>query len=251
MFTVYDAYINALTESVEDNKFDNMESITLEELEPYDIPLLYDCKYELPIEGMVKCNECGNIFPEEFIETQEVSWESYEDYWDYTRETPEQRAKTYTDDVIVCPLCGYGSNQPDEDFEYSDIDTGDLFSGKLKGVEDYMSRETYEAFVKFLDSLKKDNVTESVKLEEDDADFTNLKTKTKSELLKYLKKNGLDIDNLVKTGVQLDNLQEAIDMLLSDYTSPVIAEYEQQFNVGLAWDYEILNNDIVISITKM
>ena len=56
---------------------------------------------------------------------------------------------------------------------------------------------------------------ESVKLEEDDADYTKLKDQTKSEMLKYLKKCGLDVDNLIKTGVPLSDIKDAMDKLLS------------------------------------
>ena len=68
-------------------------------------------------------------------------------------------------------------------------------------------------------------------------------------MLKYLKKSGLDVDNLIKTGVPLSNIKDAMDKLLSDYTSPVISDYEQQFNKGLVWDYIVDDNDIIIEIS--
>lgn len=249
MFNIYDAYVNALTEAKSVNKFDDMTEIDINTISVEDVPLLYDCGYDIPLKDLVLCTHCGTVFDIGDIETEEVTVDSFEDYWDYNRETPEQRDATYTEDREVCPVCGYGSDPDDDEFEYREVTISDLFD-YVDAFDDYLTKDVREAIIDLLDK-EKEMKTEGVKLEEDDADFTNLKDKTKTEMLKYLKKSGLDVDNLIKTGVSLSSMQDAIDKLLSDYTSPVIAEYEKQFNVGLAWDYEIADNDIIITIENM
>lgn len=251
MFNIYDAYVNALTEAKEPNKFNNMDELDINTITVADVPLLYDCEYELPFKGLVICNNCGEVIEEDFIETEEVVIDGVEDYWDYSRETPEQRSVTYTEDREVCPICGYGSDPDDYDFEYREATIVDLFDDVEK-FNDFITDDVKQAIINLNNKEKeKETKTESVKLEEDDENYTKLKDQTKSEMLKYLKKCGLDVDNLIKTGVSLSSIKDAIDKVLSDYTSPVISEYEQQFNIGLAWDYEISDNDIIITIENM
>lgn len=244
MFSMYDAYVNALTEAQDPNKFNNMRSIDIYDIEVSDVPLLYTCKYDKPFKDLIICDNCGSVLDSNTIEKEEVIVDGFEDDWDYIRGEPVQYGKEYIEEREICPICGFGR---DEEFEYGYAFLSDLFEDTDK-FDEYITDDVKQA-VK--DIVEKDMKTESVKLEEDDDDYTKLKEQTKSEMLKYLKKSGLDVDNLIKTGVSLSSIKDAIDKMLSDYTSPVIAEYEQQFNKGLAWDYEIDDNDIIITISNM
>ena len=243
---MYDAYVNALTEAQDSNKFNNMRSIDINDITVSDVPLLYTCSYEVPFKGLVICDNCKNVIEEYTINIEEFTVDGFEDSWDYIRGEYTQLSKPYIDEREVCPVCGYGREEGEE-FEYRNATIVDLFED-VDAFDEYITDDVKQAIKDIID---KDIKTESVKLEEDDENYTKLKEQTKSEMLKYLKKSGLDVDNLIKTGVSLSSIKDAIDKMLSDYTSPVIAEYEQQFNKGLAWDYEIDDNDIIITISNM
>ena len=70
-------------------------------------------------------------------------------------------------------------------------------------------------------------------------------------MYKYLKSNGIDVEHLRKAGVELNSMKPVIDKMLDTYVATSIADYENEFNIGLAWDYKIENNDIIISIENM
>lgn len=250
MFNITEAYINALTEGK--NKFNDMEEVTLVDLEIENIPLLYECEYDLEIKDMGICDECGTVIDTESIINDTRKVDGYEDYWDYYRGSPEQRSVEYEEEYEACPICGYGEDE-DETFEYTQLFITDLFEKDLKGLEDYTGTEFVKALNDFKEQIKKqESLTESTKLtEQDDENYTKLKEITKSEMFKFLKKNGLDIENLVKMGVELKEIKPAIDNVLDNYVSSSIAEYENDFNIGLEWDYAIENNDIKISINNM
>ena len=146
--------------------------------------------------------------------------------------------------------------EPKIEYDYSvDFDEGDNitpFRLTNQGLEDYAETGFVEALKEYI--AKQDGeevITESKKLEEDDADYTKLKETVKTEMYKYLKTNGIDIDHLIKSGVELDTMKPVIDKMLDTYVATSIADYENQFNKGLSWDYDIKNNDIIISIEDM
>ena len=112
--------------------------------------------------------------------------------------------------------------------------------------------DAYEnALIEALNTKNDKAKEEKQKPEKDDKDFTKLKDTVKKEMYKYLKSNGIDIDHLIKSGVELDNMKPVIDKMLDTYVATSIADYENEFNIGLAWDYEISNNDIIITIETM
>lgn len=162
MFNYYDAYVNALTEAQEPNKFNRMDSIDINDITVADVPLLYTCEYEVPFKNLVKCDKCGAVFNEDDIGTEEVEIHSFEDYWDYNRETPEQRDVTYSEDREVCPVCNYGSDEDDGEFEYSEVTIADLFDN-VDAFDDYITVDVKQAIIDLL--AKENNKTESIKTE--------------------------------------------------------------------------------------
>lgn len=252
MFNINDGYINALQEALDNSKskYKQDDELTSDDLLISNIPDLYNCEWDLEFTDLVVCEHCHSVMFRDDIELQTRDVEYSVDAWSYTREEPYQYLETGEEDYEACPRCDFGEDE-DEEFEYRALDIEALIYDidKLKDLEEYAEKGFIVAMKKYI--AEQDEVeikTESLKLEEDDEDYTKLKQQTKSEMLKYLKKNGLDVDNLVKTGVSLENMKSAIDTLLSEYISPVISDYEQQFSKGLMWDYEINDNDIIINI---
>ena len=251
MFNIYDAYINALTEATQQNdKYNRGTKLTSDDLTINNIPDLYNCKWDLEFTDLVVCDNCHFVLPVESIKTLTKDVDYNVDAWDSYRQEPYDYTETEEVEFEVCPECdiGYGD---DEEFEYYNLTLDQLVADIdiLNGLDEVSEKGFVEAFKKYIDEAEGEILDESVKLEEDDEDYAKLKDKTKSEMLKYLKKSGLDVDNLIKTGVPLSNIKDAMDKLLSDYTSPVISDYEQQFNKGLVWDYIVDDNDIIIEIS--
>ncbi len=250
MFNIYDAYVNAITEALHNkSKYGKNDDLTSNDLTINNIPDLCNCKWDLEFTDLAVCDNCHSVFPIDSIKTLTKDVTYNVDAWDSYRQEPYDYNETEEVEFEVCPECDIGMDD-DEEFEYYNLTLDNLITNIdiLKGLEDVSENGFVEALKKYIDEAEGKLLDESVKLEEDDADYTKLKDQTKSEMLKYLKKCGLDVDNLIKTGVPLSDIKDAMDKLLSDYTSPVISTYEQQFNKGLAWDYDIKDNDIIIEI---
>ena len=250
MFSIYDAFVNALTEAVSgDGKYKRGEKLTSKDLTIDNIPNLYNSKWDLEFTDLVVCENCNSVIPIDVIEKNVRNVDNIQMSWNYSLTEPYEYSEGVEEEYEVCPDCGIGENE-DEEFEYYNLSIDRLIGDidNLKNLDDVAEQGFTQALREYINGVENEKIEESFKLEEDDEDYTNLKDKTKSEMLKYLKKNGLDVDNLVKSGVSLESMKDTIDTMLSDYTSPIISEYEQQFNKGLAWDYDIDNNDIIITI---
>ena len=140
-----------------------------------------------------------------------------------------------------CPYCGSK--------DISTLYTDDL-DDTIVNVDEYISGFT-KYFSEWAEKQNSSELTEAKKLEEDDQDYTKLKDIVKKEMYKYLKDNGIDVEHLVKSGIELESIKSVIDKLLSNYVSTSIADYENQFDKGLSWDYIVDNNDIMIEINDM
>ena len=259
MFTINDGYINALTEALENpkSKYKQNDELTEDDLLISNIPDLYNCEWILEFTDLVVCEHCHSVMKEEEIELQTREVEYDVDAWSYSREEPYQYTETGEEDYEACPSCGIGEDE-DEEFVYYPLDTETLFDDidKLKYLQDYAEKGFVEAVKKYLaeqndTEIKTEAKEEKQKPEKDDEDFTKLKDTVKKEMYKYLKSNGIDIDHLIKSGVELNNMKPVIDKMLDTYVATSIADYENEFNIGLAWDYKIDNNDIIITIETM
>lgn len=253
MFSIYDAFVNALTEAVSgESKYKRGDKLTSADLTIDNIPNLYNSQWDLEFADLVVCDNCHSVLPIESIEKNTREIDNIQMAWDYLRTEPYEYSTKEEVEYEECPICHIGQDE-DEEMEYYNLSLDMLITNIdiLKGLDDVAESGFTSALKNYIDEVEGVKIEESVKLEEDDTDYTKLKDKTKSEMLKYLKKNGLDVDNLIKSGISLESMKSTIDTMLSDYTSPVISEYEQQFNKGLAWDYDIDNNDIIITINDM
>ena len=259
MFTINDGYINALTEALDNSKskYKQGDDLTEADLLISNIPDLYNCEWDLEFTDLVVCDHCHSVMSVDEIETQTRDVEYSVDAWDYNREEYYDYTKTGEDEYEACPICDYGEDEDDE-FEYYALDIEALIHDidKLKGLEDYAEVGFVEAMKKYIaeqegTEIKTEAKEEKQKLEKDDEDYTKLKETVKKEMCKYLKDNGIDVEHLRKAGVELNSMQPVIDKMLDTYVATSIADYENEFNIGLAWDYKIENNDIIITIETM
>lgn len=252
MYTLNNAFENAymeakLQEEYVGSRLDKMDKIDIFEATPEEI---LNMKYCIPFEGMYKCTKCKHIFDKEELDVSIVTITGAEPHYagfDSYYEEPY----SYDEEEIRCPYCGNEDIYP----LYSDDLTDDI-----KNVDDYIDGFTayFKQWEKMQESkyiVKEDKSDEEkskgVKPEKDDKDYTKLKDAVKKEMYKYLKSNGIDVEHLRKAGVELSSMKTVIDKMLATYVSTSIADYENEFNVGLAWDYKIENNDIIISIESM
>ena len=259
MFTINDGYINALTEALDNSKskYKQGDDLTIDDLLISNIPDLYNCEWDLEFTDLVVCEHCHSVIGVEEIETQTRDVEYSVDAWDYNRGEYYDYTKTGEEDYEACPSCGYGEDEDDE-FEYYPLDIEALIDDidKLKGLDVYAEKGFVEAMKKYIaeqngTEIKTEAKDKKQKPEKDDEDYTKLKETVKKEMCKYLKDNGIDVEHLRKAGVELNSMQPVIDKMLDTYVATSIADYENEFNIGLSWDYSIENNDIVISIENM
>lgn len=256
MFTINDGYINALTETLDNSKskYKQGDDLTSDDLLISNIPDLYNCEWDLEFTDLAVCEHCQSVIGVEEIETQTRDIEYSVDAWDYSRESHYDYIEKGEEDYESCPNCNYGEDEGDE-FEYHALDIEALIYDidKLKDLDVYAEKGFVEAMKKYIAEHddEAEIKTEAKKLEEDDEDYTKLKETVKKEMCKYLKDNGIDVEHLRKAGVELNNMQPVIDKMLDTYVATSIADYENEFNIGLAWDYKIDNNDIIITIKTM
>ena len=242
MYTLNNAFENAYTEYIKEennhiNKLDNQKEVDILNVTPEEILSMETSK---PIRDMYKCYDCHHIFDKEEadVETEEVTGSStrYTGFDNYIDEP-----FTYEDETVRCPYCGSK--------DISTLYTDDL-DDTIVNVDEYISGFT-KYFNEWAEKQNSSELTEAKKLEEDDQDYTKLKDIVKKEMYKYLKDNGIDVEHLVKSGIELESIKSVIDKLLSNYVSTSIADYENQFDKGLSWDYTVDNNDIMIEINDM
>lgn len=271
MFTINDGYINALQEAIEPhNKFEDMKEIDFLDIDIGDIPDLYNCKYCRDFKDLVVCENCNNVVHKDEIGrgTKEVDVLS-----DFQHpQAIEPAYDTIRIECEFCPACEYGLEE-DEEFEYRPLEICDLFENidRLKGLDDYFGVEFVNAVRDFMNKqgdggiiteakneanendkdLDEQNEKSEPAIEKDDENYTKLKETVKKEMYKYLKSNGIDVEHLIKAGIELDTMKPILDKVLDTYVSTDVADYENEFNVGLAWDYVIDNNDIIITIENM
>lgn len=136
-----------------ENKFDKMKNIRIDYLTSENFDDLINCKYDLDIDDLVVCDHCNSVFSEEDIVRDEVEMTDTEDYWDYNRETPEQKTVTYNTEVESCPVCGYGSDYENETFYCSKYTLDMLLNGVVSGLEDYVSKDFFDKLKNYLNGL--------------------------------------------------------------------------------------------------
>ena len=136
-----------------ENKFDKMKNIRIDYLTSENFDDLIKCKYDLDIDDLVVCDHCNSVFSEEDIVRDEVEMTDTEDYWDYNRETPEQKTVTYNTEVESCPVCGYGSDYENETFYCSKYTLDMLLNGVVSGLEDYVSKDFFDKLKNYLNGL--------------------------------------------------------------------------------------------------
>lgn len=260
MFSIFDGFVNALTEALNPtkSKFDDRASLTSDDLTIKNIPDIYYCQKALDIKDLAICENCNHAMYKSEIESGKRTVERSYDEWDYSREEYREIVRQVEEDYECCPYCRYGEDE-DEEFTYFTLDLDSLIweFKYIANLDDYTEKGFKEAFIKYIQKQEdgEDLVTESIgekkKPEKDDENFTKLKETVKKEMYKYLKANGIDIEHLIKSGVELDSMKSVIDKMLDTYVATSIADYENEYNIGLAWDYTIDNNDIIISIDTM
>ena len=259
MFTINDGYINALQEALDgsSSKYNHSNSLTSDDLLISNIPDLYNCKYDLEFTDLVVCDHCHTVMQLNDIETKTRQIRYSVDGWNYNTGSYYDYMENGEEDYISCPSCKIGEDEGTE-FEYYPLDIEALIYDidKLKDLEEYTETGFVKAMKEYINKqddveVKTEAKEEKKKSEKDDEDFTKLKETVKKEMCKYLKDNGIDVEHLRKTGVELDSMKSVIDKMLDTYVATSIADYENEFNVGLSWDYSIENNDIVISIENM
>lgn len=262
MFNINDAYENALieqklSEEYVGSRLDKMNKVDIFEATPEEI---LGMKTSKPFIDMYKCHRCKHIFSKDEMENDTLTMSGHSpEYAGFDNFI--DRKYEYEEEIEKCPYC----NSTDIFTLYTD----DL-DGTLVNVDDYI--EGFTAYLdKWFKTQENNKITESEdkekqekeqqenekqdkdkkKPEKDDKDFTKLKDTVKKEMYKYLKSNGIDIDHLIKSGVELDSMKPVIDKMLDTYVATSVADYENEFNIGLAWDYELSNNDIIITIETM
>jgi len=261
MFSIFDGFVNALNEALNPNKskFDTRNNLTSEDLTINNIPDLYNCKYTLDITDVIVCNDCNHMMYRDEIETGTRVVDRVYDDWDYRNDEYRERVRKEEEEYECCPYCHYGEDE-DEEFSYYELNTETLYWDfkYIENIDDYTEKGFKDAFIKYIkhqeeddEELKTESVEDKKKPEKDDENFTKLKETVKKEMYKYLKSNGIDIEHLIKSGVELDTMRPVIDKMLDTYVATSIADYENEYDIGLAWDYEISNNDIIISIDTM
>ena len=77
-----------------------------------------------------------------------------------------------------------------------------------------------------------------------------VKESIKSELIKFCKQNGLDIEKLKANGIVLEDISNAIDNITKDMVSQSMEEYLNNTGLDLVWDFEIADNDINIILVE-
>lgn len=260
MFTINDGYINALTEALDNSKskYKSGDKLTSNDLLISNIPDLYNCAWDLEFKDLVVCDNCHAVISRDEIVTQTREVEYGVDAWDYIRGEYYEKSATGELDYETCPNCNIGEDE-DEEFEYhplsletliDDIDTLvdlDYFveDGFIEAMKKYIAEQNGDT------EIKTESKEEKQKPEKDDEDYTKLKETVKKEMYKYLKDNGIDVEHLRKAGVELNSMKSVIDKMLDTYVATSIADYENEFNIGLSWDYMIDNNDIIITIETM
>lgn len=97
-----------------------------------------------------------------------------------------------------------------------------------------------------------DNPVETDEPLEDEVIDTEQEVKDgiKSELIKFCKQNGLDIEKLKANGIVLEDISEAIDNITKDMVSQSMEEYLNNTGLDLVWDFEIADNDINIILVE-
>lgn len=201
-----------------ENIFDKMKNIRIDYLTSENFDDLVNCKYDLDIDDLVVCDHCNSVFSEEDIVRDEVEMTDTEDYWDYSRETPEQKTVTYNTEVESCPVCGYGSDYENETFYCSTYTLDKMFNGTIKGLEDYVSKDFMQKLENYLHSL--DEAKKYKKVESVGETKMNLQEATIKALYDGLKDNtevedieGLVDDVLVITDPEIttDEYNEVIE----------------------------------------
>lgn len=135
-----------------ENKFNDKKFISIDDLTVENIQQLYDCEYDLEIDNLIVCADCGYVMSEDEVIHDTRIVDGYEDYWDYSRETPEQRGVEYEEEYSACPICDYGSDEGQE-FDSYPLTISDLFDKDLKGLSDYTGNEFVEALENFKSKL--------------------------------------------------------------------------------------------------
>ena len=259
MFTINDGYINALQEAVSPaNKFDTSKDLTVDDLTVENIPVICNGKYIRDIKDVLVCDNCNGVFEIDgmgkcnkqvtYMNSEYIGYELEPTYYDKWEE------------FDCCPYCGHTDTSGDNGW-YHILDTDNLIwdLDKLKYLEEITGSEFISELKKYIAEMNNTEVKveakeiEKSELEADgyNENYAELKDTVKKEMYKYLKANGMDVESLVKTGVELNNMKPIIDKLLDTYVATSVADYENEFNKGLAWDYKIENNDIIITIEDM
>lgn len=135
-----------------ENKFNDKKFISIDDLTVENIQQLYDCEYDLEIANLIVCADCGYVMQEDDVIQDTRMVDGYEDYWDYSRETPEQRDVEYEEEYSACPICDYGSDEGQE-FDSYQLTISDLFDKDLNGLSDYTGNEFVEALEDFKSKL--------------------------------------------------------------------------------------------------
>ena len=226
-----------ITEAVEkelhknDNRLDSMEDIDIFEITPQELATM---KYSKPIKDMFICNKCKHIFSaDEMIDDTVVLhgnstvYAGFDNYYDDPYE--------YEKEIKKCPYC-YST-------DISDLYTDDI-DDTIPNIDEYI--DGYSDYAKSIVTESKEDNKSSNSLE-----FDDLHDEIKKEMYKYLKSNGIDVEHLIKSGVELETLKPVLDKLLDTYVATCVADYENNNDIGIEWDYDIQNNDIIISVETM
>lgn len=252
MFNINNAYENAymeakLQEEYIGSRLDKMKEIDIFEATPEEI---LNMKYSIPFEDMYICNKCKHIFSKDELDVDTITitgtephYAGFDNYYD--------EPYSYDEEEIRCPYCKnkdiYTLYSDDLDDTIKNVD--DFIDGFTTYFKQWEKTQESKHIVKEEKADKK--LKDSDRPEKDDNDYTKLKEDVKKEMYKYLKSNGIDVEHLRKAGVELNSMKPVIDKMLDTYVATSIADYENEFNIGLAWDYKIENNDIIISIENM
>lgn len=257
MYSITDAYENAYMKSKQQNEYvgsrlDKMETVDIFEATPEEI---LGMKYSRRIDGMHKCQKCNKIFSDDdegSTDTVMISgttpiYGGFDNYYD--------EPYSYEEDVCKCPYCGSKS--------VVNLYTDDL-DDSIPNVDDYIEGFTLY-YKKWLELQESKKITESnnTKISQDaeddkssaeseeDTDFSKLKDTVKKEMYKYLKSNGIDVEHLIKSGIELEVMKPVIDKMLNTYVATSVGDYEREHDIGIMWDYDIIDNDIQIKIENI
>ena len=173
MFSMYDAFVNALTEAVSgDNKYKRGDKLTSNDLTIDNIPNLYNSKWDLEFTDLVVCDNCHSVMPADIIETNVREVDSVQMAWDYNRTEPYEYSERVEEEYQECPVCGIGKDE-DEEFEYYSLTLDTLINNIdiLKDLDEVAEDGFTDALKTYIDEVEGNKIEESVKLEEDDADY--------------------------------------------------------------------------------